>query len=143
MKHQFFHLLAILLLPSVVVEATPDLKSYFAVPNAKELPLEKKVLSETLKDGVKTQAVTFRGADFNGKPTKIFAWYSRPAKEGKYPAVLQIHGAGLTTLDPNPDYAKNGFACLALLHTCTGTSNTRITYLTASLHRTSMQVREY
>ena len=83
MKHQFFHLLAILLLPSVVVEATPDLKSYFAVPNAKELPLEKKVLSETLKDGVKTQAVTFRGADFNGKPTKIFAWYSRPAKEGK------------------------------------------------------------
>ncbi len=114
MKHQFFHLLAILLLPSVVVEATPDLKSYFAVPNAKELPLEKKVLSETLKDGVKTQAVTFRGADFNGKPTKIFAWYSRPAKEGKYPAVLQIHGAGLTTLDPNPDYAKNGFACLVI-----------------------------
>lgn len=107
-------LLAILLLPSVVVEAAPDLKSYFAVPNAKELPLEKKVLSETLKDGVKTQAVTFRGADFNGKPTKIFAWYSRPAKEGKYPAVLQIHGAGLTTLDPNPDYAKNGFACLVI-----------------------------
>lgn len=113
MKSQFLNLFAILLV-QLSAEAAPDLSRYFAVPNAKELPLEKKVLSETLKDGVKTQAVTFRGADFNGKPTKIFAWYSRPAKEGKYPAVLQIHGAGLTTLDPNPDFAKNGFACLVI-----------------------------
>ena len=92
----------------------PDLNSYFAVPDFKELPPETEILSESVKDGVKTQALTFRGADFNGKPTKIFAWYSRPAKEGKYPAVLQIHGAGLTTLNANPEFAGNGFACLVI-----------------------------
>ena len=97
---------------AVTATAAPD--PFFAVPTARELPLETRILSESVRDGVRTQSVTFRGADFNGKPTKIFAWYSRPEKAGKYPAVLQIHGAGLTTLDPNPDYAKNGFACLVI-----------------------------
>lgn len=97
---------------AVTATAAPD--PFFAVPTARELPLDTRILSESVRDGVRTQSVTFRGADFNGKPTKIFAWYSRPEKAGKYPAVLQIHGAGLTTLDPNPDYAKNGFACLVI-----------------------------
>ena len=102
------------LFTAALCAAAPDLDRFFAVPDFRELPPETEILSEKVEDGVRTRSLTFRGADFNGKPTRIFAWYSCPEKPGKYPGVLQIHGAGLTTLDPNPRWAKQGFACLVI-----------------------------
>ena len=58
------------------------------------------------------------GAPFDGKPTKIYGFYCRPEKDGKYPAVLEIHGAGMWGRELSPsagiDYAKNGFACFVM-----------------------------
>ena len=102
------------LFTAALCAAAPDLDRFFAVPDFRELPPETEILSEKVEDGVRTRSLTFRGADFNGKPTRVFAWYSCPEKPGKYPGVLQIHGAGLTTLDPNPRWAKQGFACLVI-----------------------------
>ncbi|MCX7417870.1 MAG: acetylxylan esterase [Planctomycetia bacterium] len=45
--------------------------------------------SSTLK------AIFFDGPDFEGKPTKIFAWLGTPEKSvGKVPAVVLLHGGG-------------------------------------------------
>ena len=47
---------------AVTATAAPD--PFFAVPTARELPLDTRILSESVRDGVRTQSVTFRGADF-------------------------------------------------------------------------------
>ncbi len=93
-----------------------DRTAFFAAPDFKEVPPNVEVLSETSAEGVTTQEILFAGGDFNGKPTRIHAYYSRPAAEGKYPAVVQLHGAGFRKLTPNATvfYARNGFACLSL-----------------------------
>ena len=80
----------------------PDLEQFFAIPSVRELPLKIEILSETHKDGVKTTELYLNGAPFNGKPTKIYAWYSTPSGRGPFPAVLQLHGSGLQKLSPDP-----------------------------------------
>ena len=43
-------------------------------------------------DGVK--ALFFESAKYKGKPTRVFAYYSKPEGEGKFPAVVLVHGGG-------------------------------------------------
>lgn len=43
-------------------------------------------------DGVK--ALFFEGEKYKGKPTRVFAYYKKPDGEGKFPAVVLIHGGG-------------------------------------------------
>ena len=94
----------------------PDLEKFFSIPSVQDLPLKTEILSESVKDGVKTTELYLNGAPFNGIPTKLYAFYSVPEKAGKYPAVLQLHGSGLQTLSPQAGifYAKNGFACISI-----------------------------
>ena len=98
--------------------------AFFAVPDFKELPPNIEVLSENTADGVKTTEFYMAGAPFNGQPTKIYAFYCRPEKDGKYPGVVEIHGAGLNVLGPNAgiEYAKNGF-CSIVFDWCGATPN--------------------
>ncbi|HEY3329818.1 MAG TPA: acetylxylan esterase [Capsulimonadaceae bacterium] len=88
----------------------------FSVPDFKQLPPDIKVLSEKTEDGVVTQELTFAGGPFNGAPTRIYGYYSRPEAKGKYPGVVQLHGAGLGVLGPGASifYAKNGYACISI-----------------------------
>ncbi|MFZ2657015.1 MAG: acetylxylan esterase [Victivallales bacterium] len=88
----------------------------FDVPSFKELPPEINIISEKTEEGVKVTEFYMTGAPFNGQPTKIYAFYARPEAEGKYPGVVQLHGAGLGVLGPNAAifYAKNGFACISI-----------------------------
>lgn len=88
----------------------------FSVPGIKALPLDMEILSEQVTNGVRTIEFFMAGASFNGKPTKIYAFYSRPERPGKYPAVLELHGAGLFKLIPDVgiNYASNGFCCLTI-----------------------------
>ena len=97
-------------------EAAPDLEQFFAIPSVRELPLKAEILSETVRDGVKTTELYLNGAPFNGKPTKIYAWYSAPSGSGKFPGVVQLHGSGLNKLSSEPSvfYAKHGFACISI-----------------------------
>jgi cephalosporin-C deacetylase-like acetyl esterase len=93
-----------------------DWRDWFAVPDFQMLPPNVEVLSRKTADGVTTTEFYMAGAPFNGKPTKIYAFYSRPEKKGKYPAVLELHGAVYRKLSPDATigYAKNGFCCLAI-----------------------------
>jgi len=98
----------------------------FDVPDFTELPPDVNVLSEKVDDGVKITEFFMSGAPFNGKPTKIYAFYCRPEKDGKYPGVVEIHGAGLRSKIENGremggikpgagiEYAKNGFCCIVI-----------------------------
>lgn len=87
----------------------------FAVAGFPEVPPAMEQIGETTADGVVTTEFTFDGGLFNGKPTRIYCQYSRPDKPGRYPAVLEIHGAGLKRLTSEATrfYARNGFAALA------------------------------
>ena len=57
----------------------------------------------------------YAGEPFQGKPTRVFAYYGRPEGKGPFPAVLLVHGGGGTAF---PDWAKHwaqsGYAALAM-----------------------------
>lgn len=62
------------------------------------------------------QEVWYDGEDFQGKPTRVFAWYARPARgDGPYPGMVLIHGGGgkafaeWATL-----WAERGYAAIAM-----------------------------
>lgn len=89
---------------------------FFSVPDFKALPPDVQVVSEKTEEGVRVTEMFFAGAPFNGQPTRIYGFYCRPEKDGKYPGVLEIHGNGLKTLGPGAgiEYAKNGFCCFVM-----------------------------
>ncbi|HEY3378602.1 MAG TPA: acetylxylan esterase [Armatimonadota bacterium] len=101
---------ALLVLCLVPVMAA-DRQALFTVPDFRALPPAQNVINEIV-----LTEVSFAGAPFNGSPTRIYGFYARPAKPGKYPGVVQLHGAGLDVLKPDAAifYAKHGFACLSI-----------------------------
>src|SRR4051794_24965366 len=47
------------------------------------------------KEVGKAREVYYPGEPFNGKPTRVFAYYARPAAgNGPFPAVVLVHGGG-------------------------------------------------
>jgi cephalosporin-C deacetylase-like acetyl esterase len=105
-----------LLLLSVLLLAPSGRAAFFDVPGFAELPPAIEIHSEQTEAGVKVSELSFAGAPFNGRPTRIYGFYCRPEKEGRYPAVLEIHGAGLMRLEPKAgiEYARNGFCCFVM-----------------------------
>ena len=67
-------------------------------------------------DGVK--AIFYRGAPWQGKETRVFAWYGAPenaSPENPVPAVVLIHGGGGTALaDWVRLWNKKGYAAIAM-----------------------------
>ena len=51
-------------------------------------------------------ALYYEGLPFQGKPTRVFAWYGAPEGEkgAKFPAMVLVHGGGARPL-------PNGCAC--------------------------------
>jgi dienelactone hydrolase len=88
---------------------------YFQVPDFRAVPPNVEQIGESVSNGVVTTEFMFDGGLFNGKPTRIYCQYSRPERPGRYPAVLEIHGAGLKRLtsEATQFYARNGFAALS------------------------------
>lgn len=84
--------------------------------DVKAAPLNLEIVSETASNGVVTTDFFFSGGEFNGQPSRIHAFYSRPERKGKYPGIVELHGAGLQTLtaDTSVYYASNGFTCVSI-----------------------------
>ena len=58
--------------------------------------------------------VYYEGETFEGKPTRVFAYYGKPEGEGPFPAVLLIHGGGGKAFaDWAELWAKRGYVALA------------------------------
>lgn len=90
--------------------------SIFEVEDFNELPPEVEILSTSEEGGVILDEITFAGAPFNGRPTRIYGYYARPAGAGKFPGILEIHGNGMGVLPSKKAiyYAQNGFACFSM-----------------------------
>ncbi len=63
--------------------------------------------------GVK--ALFYEGAPYQGKPTRVFAYYGAPAGGGKFPAMVLIHGGGGTAFAEWVRlWNKRGYAAIAM-----------------------------
>lgn len=61
------------------------------------------------------QEVYFTGEPFAGRPTRVFAYYARPAGEGPFPAMVLLHGGGGKAFTQWATlWAKRGYAALAI-----------------------------
>lgn len=110
--HSLFAILGLLVLE---VSAEPS-QSIFEVEDFNKIPPEVKILSTLEEGGVILDEITFAGAPFNGRPTRIYGYYARPAGAGKFPSILEIHGNGMGVLPSKKAiyYARNGFACFSM-----------------------------
>ena len=101
---------------SHALAASPEREKLFSIPTSQEMPFHVQVLSQSETEGVLLSEIFFDGAPLGGKPTRIYAWYARPKADGKYPAVVQLHGAALQTLSSEAaiSYAKAGYGCLSI-----------------------------
>jgi dienelactone hydrolase len=61
------------------------------------------------------QEVYYAGEPYQGKPTRVFAYYGRPQGKGPFPAVLLVHGGGGKAFaDWANHWAKRGYVALAM-----------------------------
>ena len=42
----------------------------------------------------KAREVYYPGEPYQGKPTRVFAYYAKPAGDGPFPAIVLVHGGG-------------------------------------------------
>ncbi len=62
------------------------------------------------------QEVYYAGEPLDGKPTRVFAYYARPAEgNGPFPGMVLVHGGGGTAFDQWATlWAKRGYAAIAM-----------------------------
>jgi len=66
-----------------------------------------------VSDGL-VRSIYYEGETFNGRPTRVFAYYAKPKGEGPFPAVLLIHGGGGKAFaDWAHLWARRGYVALA------------------------------
>lgn len=95
-------------------------------PQLKEIPWDLTVLNqnpqfEWINHNDSICSLLFKGEDYKGKPTKVFAYYASPETYSgehtskKYPAVVLMHGGGGTAYTWWVDsWVKRGYAVIAL-----------------------------
>ena len=65
-------------------------------------------------DGL-VRPVHYSGEPYQGKPTRIFAWYAQPAGAGPFPGVVLVHGGGGKAFrEWAQHWAERGYAALAM-----------------------------
>ena len=63
----------------------------------------------------KSREVYYPGEPFEGKPTRVFAYYSRPAGDGPFPAMVLVHGGGGRAFrDWAEHWSARGYCALAM-----------------------------
>ncbi|HEX3152368.1 MAG TPA: alpha/beta fold hydrolase [Gemmataceae bacterium] len=66
-------------------------------------------------DNGKVREVFYSGEPFKGKPTRVFAYYAKPAGEGPFPAVVLVHGGGGKAFNAWAEHwAARGYCALAM-----------------------------
>ena len=62
-----------------------------------------------------TREVYYTGEPYQGKPTRVFAFYAKPKGDGPFPAVLCVHGGGGKAFDKWAEHwAERGYCALAM-----------------------------
>lgn len=124
MKSRF--LLSVLLALGVVVatcnlsaaEATSAITTVdelWAGYDPRAVPLDIKVLKETVADGLVLRTVQYTSETTEGFTVRMLAYYGFPKGAKKLPAVLHIHGGGQNATLPYVKYwASHGYAALSI-----------------------------
>lgn len=61
------------------------------------------------------QSLYYEGEPFNGKPTRVFAYYGRPEGAGPFPAMVLVHGGGGKAFSAWAEHwAKRGYCAIAM-----------------------------
>lgn len=61
------------------------------------------------------QSLYYEGEPFNGKPTRVFAYYGRPEGTGPFPAMVLVHGGGGKAFPLWAEHwAKRGYCAIAM-----------------------------
>jgi dienelactone hydrolase len=65
------------------------------------------------REGVRE--VYYAGEPYRGQPTRVFAYYAKPAGEGPFPAMVLVHGGGGKAFqDWARHWADRGYAAIAM-----------------------------
>ena len=101
--------LAALLVLTLGSAELPNREALFALPNWSTAP----GYEPAGTDGIR--GIFYDGLPYHGKPTRVFAWYGKPAgAEEPLPAVILIHGGGGTAFRYWAAlWVKRGYAVLA------------------------------
>ncbi len=96
--------------------AAPDRLKILKAADVKVVPIQEEIVKKEVKKDYTLVEFYLNGEPFNGEPTRIHGFYARPSGDGKFPAVVQLHGAGLQVLKPDAAvyYATNGFCCVSI-----------------------------
>ncbi len=63
----------------------------------------------------KAREVYYPGEPFQGKPTRVFAYYAKPAGDGPFPVVVLVHGGGGKAFrDWAEHWSARGYCALAM-----------------------------
>ncbi|HVK11528.1 MAG TPA: alpha/beta fold hydrolase [Gemmataceae bacterium] len=63
----------------------------------------------------KAREVYYPGEPYQGKPTRVFAYYAKPAADGPFPAVVLVHGGGGKAFrEWAEQWAARGYSALAM-----------------------------
>jgi len=97
-----------------------DLDQLHRIPETYPAPQ----VAETEKEDEKNDGVRplfFDGIDYQGKPTRVFAWYGTPGNtDGKLPGMVLVHGGGGTAFRSWVKlWTARGYAAIAM-DTCGG-----------------------
>ena len=94
-----------------------DLSKLNQPPRAKWGPVVEKVVvnDNGEKINIETQKVWYDGELYNGHPTTVFAFFSRPKGAGPFPGMVLVHGGGGTAYSVWPElWAARGYAAIAM-----------------------------
>lgn len=65
--------------------------------------------------GILLQKVFYAGEEFNGHPTRVFAFFARPKGDGPFPGIVLVHGGGGTAFSEWAElWAREGYAAIAM-----------------------------
>ncbi len=67
------------------------------------------------EDGILIQKVYYAGEEFQGRPTRVFAFVARPKGDGPFPGIVLVHGGGGTAFSQWAElWAREGYAAIAM-----------------------------
>lgn len=111
--------LALLILPALLTAAEPAKLPATTPWNLAELKQPPKF--EWVNEQEPVRSLFYASENYNGKPTRVFAYYASPQTLGiakgneKFPAMVLIHGGGGTAFREWAElWAKRGYAAIAM-----------------------------